>query len=197
MNPFLVLPLQHTHDGSQFACTHPGIQLSTIDLLLPCTHCLSDYWLNFCFEHRANYNSKRGPWRCQILSNQNGPRCIINYHRQCRPLLHKNDLSFCSLLRHALVVTCLSVLVRPLAGRSSGQSLQRQAVPIGGLLEGRHGGLLSGGDAHSRRLRHLASSVVSRGPSRWCPRQAESKQALLGTAKVTGQQCSVSFGEGV
>ena len=50
-----------------------------------------------------------------------------------------------------------------------------------------------GGDAHSVRLRNLASTVVSRGHSRSCPACVQSEQALLNTTKETQQQCSVSF----
>ena len=90
----------------------------------------------------------------------------------------------------------LSLGVPPssLAWGNSDQSPQRQRVHTGGLVEGRSGGLLSVGDAHSVWLRDLANIVVSRGHSRWCPAYVESEQALLNTTEVTQQQCSVSFG---
>ena len=88
----------------------------------------------------------------------------------------------------------LSVPASSLAWGSSDQSTQRQRVYRGRLVEGRSGGLLSGGDAHSAWLPDLANTVVSRGHSRWCPAYAESEQALLNTTEVTRQQCSVSFG---
>ena len=90
----------------------------------------------------------------------------------------------------------LSLGVPPssLAWGSSDQSPKCQRVHIGGLVEGRSGGLLSGRDAHTVWLRDLASIVVSRGNSRWCPAYVQSEQALLNTTEVTQQQCSVSFG---
>ena len=90
----------------------------------------------------------------------------------------------------------LSLGVPPssLAWGSSDQSPKCQRVHIGGLVEGRSGGLLSGGDAHTVWLRNLASIVVSRGNSRWCPAYVPSEQALLNTTEVTQQQYSVSFG---
>ena len=89
----------------------------------------------------------------------------------------------------------LSLGVSPssLAWDSPDQSPQRQRVHLGGLVEGCSGGLLSSGDAHSVWFCDLANIVASRGYSRWCPAYVQSEQALLNTAKVTQQQCSVSF----
>ena len=87
----------------------------------------------------------------------------------------------------------LGVPSSSLARGSSDQSYQRQRVHTEELAEGRSGGLLSGGDAHSVWLRDLANIVGSRGHSRWCPAYAESEPALLNTTAVTRQQCSVSF----
>ena len=55
----------------------------------------------------------------------------------------------------------LGVPVSFLAWGSSDQSPQRQRVRTAGLVEGRSGGLFSGGDALSVRLRDLANTVVS------------------------------------
>ena len=53
-------------------------------------------------------------------------------------------------------------------------------------MEGRSGGLLSGGDAHS-----VSKTVVSRGHCRWCPAYFEPEQALLNTTRVIRQHRSL------
>ena len=90
----------------------------------------------------------------------------------------------------------LSIGVPPssLAWGSSGQSPQRQRVHVGGLVKGQNGGLHPGGNAHTAWLRELANSVVSRGHSRGWPAYVQSEQALMNTAEVTWQHCSVYFG---
>ena len=87
---------------------------------------------------------------------------------------------------------CSSLL--PCLGQFWSKPSTRQRVHTGGLVEGRSGGLLSGGNTHSVWFRDLANIVVSRGLSRWCPAYAQSEQALLNTTEVTWEQCNVSFG---
>lgn len=67
-------------------------------------------------------------------------------------------------------------------------------VLIQGLMEGRSGGLLSGGGADSVLLHDLANTVVIMGHRRRCPACVEAEQTTLIITEVVRQQCGVSSG---
>ena len=72
---------------------------------------------------------------------------IISYHPHPQfYLCMKRCLIFCSPLCHDLVVTSVSVFLPPtLPGAVLVKALNASGLHIGGLMEGRSGGLLSGG----------------------------------------------------
>ena len=75
---------------------------------------------------------------------------IISYDPHPQPSLHKNCLSFCGPSCYDAVVTSASVfLPPPLPEAVMIKALNVRESNIGGLVEGRSGGLLSWWDAHS------------------------------------------------